>query len=66
MRSEIVFVSPPIAQFGSQISPDNSIFEEWQFEHRYSVIKVFDGTMNSRRKLKPAHPVRIQFFMRIE
>ena len=43
MRSEIVFVSPPIAQFGSQISPDNSIFEEWQFEHRYSVIKVFDG-----------------------
>ncbi len=39
MRSEIVFVSAPVAQLGSQISPDNSIVKERQFEDRYSVVE---------------------------
>ncbi len=35
MTGEVVLVSPPIAQFGGQISPDDSILVEWQLEHSY-------------------------------
>ena len=43
MAGEIVFVSSPVSDFVGKISPDDSIFVEWQLDHSQVFIKMLDG-----------------------